>query len=49
VAVNVIMPISGMSSAEALVLLLLAVCGRQRREMDQLTDERAMLVEASRV
>ncbi len=37
-----------MSRAKALVLLLLAMCGRQRQEMERLVDERAELVEANR-
>lgn len=41
-------PTSSVSSAEALVLLLLAVCSRQQREIDRLTDERAVLVAANR-
>ena len=36
------------SEREALVLLLLAVCNRQCREIDRLTDERAVLEEANR-
>ncbi len=41
-------PSPSTSSAEALVLLLLAVCGGQRREIDRLTSERAVLVAANR-
>ena len=35
-------------SADALVLLLLATCSRQRREIERLTRERAELTEANR-
>ena len=37
-----------MPSAEALVLLLLATCSRQRQEIDRLVEEQAALVEANR-
>lgn len=35
------------SSAEALALLLLAICSRQRREIDHLVDEQAVLAAAN--
>ena len=41
-------PVTSISSAEALVLLLLATCSRQRQEIDRLTRERAELAEANR-
>ena len=41
-------PATCTSSAEALVLLLLATCSRQGREIDRLTRERAELAEANR-
>jgi hypothetical protein len=40
-------PILGGSSAEALTLLLLATCGRQRQEIERLSGERTALVTAN--
>jgi hypothetical protein len=40
-------PTQSPSSAEALALLLLAACGRQRQEIDRLAAERTALMEAN--
>ena len=40
-------PTLSTSSAEALALLLLVACCRQRQEIDRLTAERAVLVETN--